>query len=95
MRKALSRQMDEIGASTLQQAMAAVHRRTGTSVPSHVPDWTITSFAVERGDKIGSGGFGQVFKGTWMEIDVAIKELGDGTSDQARVILLLSHCYSR
>ncbi|TFK74230.1 kinase-like protein [Pluteus cervinus] len=36
-------------------------------------NWMITSFEVEFREKIGSGGFGQVFKGVWNKIPVAIK----------------------
>ncbi|TFK68136.1 kinase-like protein [Pluteus cervinus] len=35
--------------------------------------WMITSFEIEFGEKIGSGGFGQVFKGTWNKTPVALK----------------------
>ncbi|KAK2462742.1 hypothetical protein APHAL10511_005260 [Amanita phalloides] len=37
--------------------------------------WTITRFDVEFGVEIGSGGFGQVFKGTWGKTEVALKVL--------------------
>ncbi|KIM73018.1 hypothetical protein PILCRDRAFT_15623 [Piloderma croceum F 1598] len=40
-----------------------------------VEDWMITSYEVEFGHEIGSGGFGQVFKGSWNRTDVALKVL--------------------
>ncbi|KIM77885.1 hypothetical protein PILCRDRAFT_824860 [Piloderma croceum F 1598] len=35
--------------------------------------WMITSYEVEFGHRIGSGGFGEVFMGTWNNTQVAIK----------------------
>lgn len=31
---------------------------------------------VEKGDKIGEGGYGEVYKGTWIGQEVAIKQFG-------------------
>jgi len=41
--------------------------------------WMITPYEVEFGSQIGSGGFGQVFKGTWNETEVALKVLATET----------------
>ncbi|KAF7982500.1 hypothetical protein HWV62_28092 [Athelia sp. TMB] len=38
-------------------------------------EWMITSYEVEFGQEIGSGGFGRVFRGTWNKTDVALKVL--------------------
>ncbi|KAF8153325.1 kinase-like domain-containing protein [Crassisporium funariophilum] len=40
-----------------------------------IDGWSITSFEVEFGSVIGSGGFGQVHKGTWNKTPVALKVL--------------------
>lgn len=49
-----------------------------TTVSGHqveIKHWMITSYEVEFGLPIGSGGFGEVFKGTWNKTQVALKVL--------------------
>lgn len=41
----------------------------------HIDSWTVTSFEVEFGELIGSGGFGQVYQGFWNKTPVALKVL--------------------
>lgn len=38
-------------------------------------NWMVTSYEVEFGPKIGAGGFGQVYMGTWNDTQVALKVL--------------------
>jgi len=43
-----------------------------------IEDWMITSYEVEFGCQIGSGGFGKMFMGTWNKTQVAVKVLTSG-----------------
>ena len=52
-----------------------VLRRHSSASDVGVPDWTITSLEVSHGERISSGLFSVVYKGTWQNQDVAIKEL--------------------
>jgi len=58
----------------------------------------ITSYEVEFGPQIGSGSFGQVFKGIWNNIEVALKvmttETNNTTSHEAvhREIQVKNEC---
>jgi len=51
-------------------------------------NWMITSYEVEFGAQIGSGGFGQVFMGTWNNTQVAFKVLStqDGVTPSSTAI---------
>jgi len=55
-----------------------------------VERWTITSFDVEFGREIGSGGYARVFEGTWNKLPVALKILrtNDGVPASPEVSLL-------
>jgi len=48
---------------------------TSSGIRVELQSWMITSYEVEFGSKIGSGGFGQVFVGTWNNTQVALKVL--------------------
>ncbi|TFK66838.1 kinase-like protein [Pluteus cervinus] len=41
--------------------------------PVQLRDWMVSSFEIEFGEKIGSGGFGQVFRGDWNSTPVALR----------------------
>jgi len=43
-----------------------------------ITDWEISHTEIEKGEEIGSGAFGVVYKGTWRENTVAIKEMRKG-----------------
>ncbi|KAF8153331.1 hypothetical protein B0H34DRAFT_861457 [Crassisporium funariophilum] len=52
--------------------LASTSRKHATM---QIDGWSITLFEVEFGSVIGSGGFGQVHKGTWNKIPVTLKVL--------------------
>ncbi|KAF8177514.1 kinase-like domain-containing protein [Mycena galopus ATCC 62051] len=39
----------------------------------NVEDWMVTAYEVDRQDKIGSGGFADVYRATWQKTEVALK----------------------
>ncbi|KAJ6573139.1 kinase-like domain-containing protein [Mycena vulgaris] len=41
-------------------------------------DWMVTVYEVDRGEKIGSGGFSDVYRATWHKSDVALKVIRTG-----------------
>lgn len=47
-----------------------------------VSDWTISAIEIERGKKIGTGGYSVVYEGTYLGAAVAIKELFPQTSSR-------------
>ncbi|KAJ7263394.1 kinase-like domain-containing protein [Mycena rebaudengoi] len=51
-------------------------------------DWMISSFDVDYGPEIGSGGFGTVYKGTWNRTAVAIKLVHNHSGVSANSTLL-------
>jgi len=54
-------------------------------------DWMVTSYEVEFGHEIGSGGFGRVFEGSWNRTKVALKVLvmEDGVMPSSMVSMIL------
>jgi hypothetical protein len=61
----------------LSVGMQAIQRVSGRQAPAQVPDWVITSYdvEVEKGRKLGVGGFGIVYRGIWNGTIVAVKQL--------------------
>jgi len=53
-----------------------------------IESWMITAFDVEFGAEIGSGGFGQVFKGVWNRTQVALKVLKTDTGTTPSLALI-------
>lgn len=51
--------------------------------PWHVEPWELE---INRGDRIGRGGFGEVFHGRWAGVHVAVKEIKDTTPTDADVV---------
>mmetsp|Transcript_48694 Transcript_48694/g.156439 ORF Transcript_48694/g.156439 Transcript_48694/m.156439 type:complete len:1083 (-) Transcript_48694:16-3264(-) len=51
--------------------------------PWHVEPWALD---INRKDRIGRGGFGEVFHGRWAGTHVAIKEIKDATPTDAEVV---------
>ncbi|KAJ7457405.1 kinase-like domain-containing protein [Mycena latifolia] len=43
-----------------------------------IEDWMVTVYEVDREEKIGSGGFGDVYRGIWHKTEVAIKVVRTG-----------------
>ncbi|KAJ7615449.1 kinase-like domain-containing protein [Roridomyces roridus] len=56
--------------------------------PVRVEDWMITSFEVDFGKEVGSGGFGRVHRGTWNDTEVAIKVMRNVAGITPRAELL-------
>jgi abelson tyrosine-protein kinase 1 len=50
-------------------------RRLSKGTDLDLPSWTITSFEVYIGERVGLGSFSQVFRGTWRKHTVAVKVL--------------------
>jgi hypothetical protein len=60
-----------------------LQRRSGHIVK--IEPWTVSSFEVEKGAKIGGGGFSVVYKAVFLGAPVAIKELAATTSPKESV----------
>ncbi|KAJ8507429.1 hypothetical protein ONZ45_g10193 [Pleurotus djamor] len=54
-------------------------RRMSKGIDKTLPSWTITEFEIFREEQIGVGFFSEVYKGTWRNRTVAIKQLHRGT----------------
>ncbi|KAJ6558284.1 hypothetical protein B0H19DRAFT_133767 [Mycena capillaripes] len=52
-------------------------------------DWMVTTYEVDFGEKIGSGGFGDVYRGIWHKTEVALKVVrtGNGVIPKSSEIL--------
>eukprot|EP00931_Biecheleriopsis_adriatica_P024612 TRINITY_DN1528_c0_g2_i1.p1 TRINITY_DN1528_c0_g2~~TRINITY_DN1528_c0_g2_i1.p1 ORF type:complete len:1000 (-),score=231.79 TRINITY_DN1528_c0_g2_i1:8-3007(-) len=51
--------------------------------PWHVEPWELD---IQRADRIGRGGFGEVFHGRWCGVRVAVKEMKDNSPSDADVV---------
>ncbi|RPD53297.1 hypothetical protein L227DRAFT_617134 [Lentinus tigrinus ALCF2SS1-6] len=68
---------DTLDREFIETGIDALRRLSGAEVT--LPSWTITRYEVNRDEKIGLGGFSDVYKGTWRERVVAIKVLAPTT----------------
>ena len=71
----------------LEQGMHAMQRRSGAM--RLVPDeFVITSLDViiREDDKLGEGGYGQVFRGDWQGVVVAVKVFEKGIAQPVRTV---------
>ena len=71
---------DTLDREFIETGIDALRRLSGAEVT--LPSWTITRYEVNRDEKIGMGGFSDVYKGTWRERVVAIKVLAPTTPRQ-------------
>lgn len=67
--------------SSLSRILNVLSRRSGTPPPP-IDSSTMTSFELEKGPRIGEGGFSVVYKGSWRGTPVAIKEFDEKTSEK-------------
>lgn len=58
----------------LSSILLCLQRRSG-KLPPPIESYTITSFDIDRQERIGRGGFSEVFKGSWRGSEVAVKVL--------------------
>jgi hypothetical protein len=68
----------------LEQGVSLLQRRSGQSV--EIESWFVSSLEVDKGDKVGSGGFSTVYKATFLGSPVAVKELAVTTSSKASCV---------
>ncbi|KAJ7232272.1 kinase-like domain-containing protein, partial [Mycena rebaudengoi] len=54
-----------------------------------IEDWMVTVYEVDREEKIGSGGFGDVYRGIWHKTQVALKIIrtGGGVTPTSQAVL--------
>ncbi|KAK4698939.1 hypothetical protein P7C70_g7330, partial [Phenoliferia sp. Uapishka_3] len=64
----------------LETTIRTMQRRSGR-IATPLPDWTVTSFEIERGASIGQGGYSNVFRGRWRGQVVALKFFKDKVSE--------------
>jgi len=64
----------------LEHGVSLLQRRSGQSVK--IESWFVSSLEVDKGDKVGSGGFSTVYKATFLGSPVAVKELAVTTSSK-------------
>jgi len=72
----LQRKLDQqstVGQERLFFSHGLTYLSTCSGRQIKVEDWMITTFEVDFMEEIGSGGFGQVFRGNWSKMEVALK----------------------
>src|SRR5258705_8382995 len=67
----------------LQHSVSLLQRKSGQVIKTE--SWTASSFEVDKGQKLGSGGFSNVYKATYLGAPVAVKELAPTTSSKASI----------
>ncbi len=67
----------------LQHTVSLLQRKSGQDVKTE--SWTASSFEVDKGEKLGSGGFSTVYKAAYLGAPVAVKELAPTTSSKASI----------
>ena len=73
-------QANEDNRDSLKKILGSLQRRTGKV--AELESYTITSFEVERLERIGFGGFSEVWRGQWRGAIVAIKIFDSKTSER-------------
>jgi hypothetical protein len=71
----------------LQLGVQALERTTGSRAPKPLRDWILTSYDVDIDDSesgtIDAGAFGNVMKGEWNGLTVAVKRMTGDTPQKA------------
>lgn len=64
----------------LQHSASLLQRRSGRVIKTET--WMVSSFEIDKGEKLDSGGFSTVYKATFFGAPVAVKELTSTTSPE-------------
>lgn len=64
----------------LQESVSLLQRRSGQVIETE--RWMVSSFEIDKGEKLGIGGFSTVYKATYFRAPVAVKELVSTTSSE-------------
>ncbi|OCH91140.1 kinase-like protein, partial [Obba rivulosa] len=65
----------------LVEGVSVLQRSSGKVAPKDIPPWVIATLDIDfdEKDKLGGGGFAEVFKGQWRGSSVAVKRLRNAT----------------
>jgi len=77
--RVLSDAADTLDRDFMCSGLESLQRLSDPSNPVVLPQWAITRYEIDLQEKIGVGSFSDVYRGSWLGRDVAVKVLSEVT----------------